>query len=145
MSNLPTRSSASLFAACILCLIVIGCRDGRPGRVPVGGTVLIDGKPLTSGSIMFIAQGLRPAGSALDQSGRFKLSCYERGDGAVPATYRVKVRGIEPVNERSNRWLAPKKYADERSSGIEVKVTEPVDDLKIELTWDGKKPFIERW
>jgi hypothetical protein len=57
----------------------------------------------------------------------------------------VKITAVEPVDERSNRWLAPKKYADENTSGVEEKITGPVDDLKIELTWDGGKPFVERW
>ena len=59
--------------------------------------------------------------------------------------HRVKITAVESINDRSNRWLAPKKYSDENTSGIEVEITEPVDDLKIELTWDGGKPFVERW
>ena len=31
-----------------------------------------------------------------------------------------------------------------RLSGIQVDIQGPIDDLKIELSWDGGKPFIER-
>jgi hypothetical protein len=122
-----------------------GCGDGRPTRVPVAGVISIDGEPLTAGSIMFVTDAGRPAGGSIDSEGRFALTCYEPGDGAMPGHYRVKITAVESINDRSNRWLAPKKYADEKTSGIEVDVTEPVDDLKIDLTWDGGKPFVERW
>jgi hypothetical protein len=122
-----------------------GCGDGKPTRVPVAGTVLIDGAPVTHGSIMFIPTAGRPAGGGIDAEGRFTLTCYELNDGATPGVHRVKVTAIEPIGERSNRWHAPKKYADEKTSGIEVEITEPVDDLKIELTWEGGKPFVDRW
>lgn len=141
--NLQHGVKSTLLAAIIL--IASGCGDGLPQRVPVAGTVTIDGAPLSRGSIMFISQGGRPAGGGIDSQGHFTLSCYKPGDGATLGLHQVKVTAIEPINERSNRWLAPKKYADERSSGIEVEVAEPIEDLKIELTWDGGKPFVESW
>jgi hypothetical protein len=142
----PIRSIAHVSASLAgLCLTVAGCSDGLPSRVPVAGTVMIDGAPVTRGSVMFIPTDGRPAGGSIDPQGRFTLSCYERGDGATLGLHRVKITAVEPLGERSNRWHAPKKYADERSSGIEVEIAEPVDDLKIKLTWQGGKPFVERW
>src|SRR6185436_5848393 len=73
-----------------------GCGDGRPTRVPVSGTVLIDGKPLTFGSIMFINDTTRPAGSGIDADGRFTLSCYEASDGAIKGHHRVKITAAQP-------------------------------------------------
>lgn len=133
--------------ACVLASVALaaGCGDGLPKRVPVGGIVTIDGQPLARGSIMFISQGGRPAGGSIDSQGHFQLSCYQPGDGATLGLHHVKVTAVEPINDRSNRWHAPRKYADERLSGIEVEITEPVNDLKIELTWDGGKPFVESW
>ena len=129
---------------CILA-IAAGCNDGRPTRVPVSGTVLIDGKPLAGGSIMFVHPESRSSGSAIDANGHFQLTCYVPGDGAILGKHHVKVTACESLSERSNRWLAPKKYADPNSSGLEVEVTEPKDDLEINLTWGGDKPFVERW
>jgi len=125
-------------------LSLAGCGDGRPARVPVSGTVVIDGQPLTCGSISFIQSGTRPAAGPIGSDGRFTLTCFEAGDGAIPGHYRVAVAGLEPVNERTNRWHAPKRYSDPSTSGIEVEITEPIEDLKIEITWDGGKPFVER-
>ena len=129
------------------CMLAIasGCSDGRPTRVPISGKVSIDGKPLAGGSIMFLHPESRSSGSPIDADGRFQLTCYVPGDGAVLGKHRVKVTACESLSERSNRWLAPKKYADPNSSGLEVEVTEPKDDLEINLTWGGDKPFVERW
>jgi hypothetical protein len=128
----------------VACLLLVGCGDERPTRVPVSGTVTIDGVPLTYGSVMFINPSTRPAGSSLDPQGRFTLSCYEAGDGAVLGHHLVKVTAAQPYGDDAVRWLAPKKYADENTSGLEVEITEAIDDLRLELTWGGGKPYIER-
>ncbi len=127
------------------CLLLLGgCADNLPTRVPVSGTVLIDGKPLTKGSIMVIPQGERPSGGSIGPDGRFTLSCYELNDGVVPGTHFVTIQATDHISERETRWLTPKKYGDPNTSGLQVTIQEPTDDLKIELTWDGKKPFVER-
>jgi hypothetical protein len=133
---------SSAVGVAVLCT---GCGDGRPERIPVSGTVLIDGAPLAYGSIMFLNDHARPAGAMIGPDGRFVLSCFARGDGALPGHHRVKISAQEALSERSVRWHAPKRYADEATSDIEVDITEPVDDLKIELTWGGGQPFDERW
>jgi hypothetical protein len=131
-----------------LLVVAGGCGDGRPARVPVSGTVLIDGLPLTTGSIMFVHPDSRPSSGMIDSNGHFQLSCFEIGDGAVPGKHRVQVTASQAIDERSNRWFAPKKYADTNTSALEVEITEPRDDLKIELTWAGsgqKGPFVDRF
>jgi hypothetical protein len=94
---------------------------------------------------MFIHPDARPSVGMLDSNGHFSLSCYELNDGAVVGKHRVKVTACQPIDEHSNRWLAPKKYSDANSSGLEFDVTEPKDDVKLKLTWSGGKPFVERW
>jgi len=81
----------------------------------------------------------------IDSNGHFSLSCYQPNDGAVIGKHRVKVTACQSLSERSNRWLAPKKYADVNSSGLEIEITEPKSDLEINLTWAGGKPFVENW
>ena len=123
---------------------VAGCGDSRPRRVPVAGVVTVDGAPLAYGSIMFVNPETRPAGSSIDAQGHFTLSCYEAADGAIVGRHLVKVTAAQPYGQNAVRWLAPKKYANENTSGIAVDVTQPVKDVKIELTWAGQKPFVER-
>lgn len=121
-----------------------GCSDNRPSIVPVSGQVLIDGNPLPVGSIQFIHANSRPAAGAIGPDGRFTLTTYEIGDGAVVGNHHVRIAASEPYGADAVRWSAPKKYANEQTSGIQVDVQGPVDDLKIELSWDGGKPFVER-
>ena len=132
----------AIAGACLLTLS--GCFDGLPQRVPVSGTVLIDGKPLTKGSIMVIPMGERPAGASIGPDGRFTLTTYEPNDGVITGTHYVTVFSTEHLNDRETRWLAPKKYGDPQTSGLSVTIDGPTDDLIINLTWDGKKPFVER-
>jgi hypothetical protein len=136
------RSIASVSLA-VLSAISIGCGDGRATRVPVSGKVLIDGQPLTKGSVRFISPNSRASGGVLDSEGRFILSCYENGDGAVMGTHRIEVTANERVSSTKMRWFAPKKYGDMNLSGLQQKITGPTDSVVINLSWEGGKPFIE--
>lgn len=131
----------------ILLLAVValawGCGDGRPTRVKVSGQVLIDGQPLTVGNIKFVPEGSRPSSAQLNAEGRFTLTCYDGDDGVVPGKHRVQISSMEIIDGSKVKWFAPRKYADFRSSKLEYEITEPTENLKIELTWDGGKPFIQ--
>ena len=121
----------------------LGCSDGRPDRVTVSGQVLIDGAPLSQGNIKFVPEGARPSAGTIEEDGRFTLTCYDGNDGVIPGRHRVQISANEILDESKVKWWAPKKYCDFRKSGLTFTITEPTDDLKIELTWDGGKPFIE--
>jgi hypothetical protein len=140
--TLPNRFIVLLFVTAMGVPLVVGC-DGRPKRVPVSGQVLIDGKPLTYGAVRFVPSDARQAGGQLDTEGKFALSCFEIGDGVVLGTHRVEVDAGERLSDTKTRWHAPKKYADQRTSGLTREIDGPKEDLLIELTWDGGKPFIE--
>lgn len=131
------RLSPAFLAAVAAC-VVVGCGDGLPKRVPVSGTVLVDGEPLVYGRVMFVPEGMRPSAAEVDQEGRFTLRCFDGEDGAVLGMHRVQVsasdlRGPRPI------WHAPRKYADFRTSGLTQEITEAADDVVIELTWEGEK------
>lgn len=123
----------------------VGCGDGLPARVPVTGRVVIDGEPVRFGMIKLINPNTRAASGRLDEEGRFQLTCLKKHDGVIPGAHRVEVAATEGIDEHTVRWHAPKKYANANTSGIEVTIDEPTDDLLIELTWSGGKgPFVER-
>jgi hypothetical protein len=132
-----------VFAAASL-IFSVGCGDGRPERVPVSGIVTIDGKPLVEGNIKFVPEVGRPSAGVVEQDGRFKLTCYDGNDGAIPGKHRVQVSASRILNGAKVQWFAPPHYADFRRSGLEVEITKPRDDLVIELTWGNMKgPFID--
>lgn len=126
-------------------LVGPGCGDGRPKRVPISGTVTIDGQPLKFGSVAFVPQTGRTAGGSLDSNGRYELSCYEKGDGAMVGDYKVAITGVESLGEHAQRWHAPQKYRDAQQSGITATVDGPRDDLNFEISWGGGKPFVEKF
>ena len=123
---------------------IVGCGDGRPARVPVAGQVLIDGKPLTRGIVKFVSASGRPAIGDLDAEGRFRLSCYEPNDGAIPGSYKVSVTSAEGLGPDATRWYAPKKYSDYRTSGLAEEIKGPVDNLTIKISWEGGHEYVER-
>jgi hypothetical protein len=121
----------------------LGC-DHRPTRVPVSGTVLIDGQPLARGNIKFVPEAGRPSAGTIGQDGRFTLTCYDGNDGALLGKHRVQVAANRIISDSKIEWFAPPKYADFRTSEIEVEISQPVDDLKIELAWGARKgPYIQ--
>ena len=123
--------------------VVTGCGDGRPRRVPVSGTVVIDGAPVPHGFITFIPSEGRSASGQLDSEGRFTLTSYDPGDGTLPGPHRVTVLARESLSETKAKWHAPDKYSKPDTSGIVVDITGPTNDLKVELTWGNQKPYIE--
>jgi hypothetical protein len=131
--------AATVFAT-VVCLP--GCVG--PKVVPVSGIVLIDGQPLTKGSIQVMPVGHRAATGTIGPDGRFTLTTNEDGDGCVTGTHAARVIGNENVGPTDIRWLAPKKYASPEESDLKVTIDGPTKDLKIELTWAGGKPFIEK-
>lgn len=137
-------SLASAFA--VLCTVgtLAGCDDGKPQRVPVSGTVLIDGKPLTLGTVrMYPASGGRPASGEIGPDGRFSMTTFQLNDGAVVGENRVEIRAVEALSDTKAKWHAPQKYATADTSGLTISVDEPMDELELSITWEGGKPFIE--
>jgi hypothetical protein len=120
--------------------LAVGCGDSSIERVPVSGQVLIDGRPLTSGTIQFVPEEGRPASAAIQSDGRFELASESVGRakeiGTAPGRYRVQVASSKIVDEKTIQWNAPSKYADFRTSGLEVTIDTPTKDLRIQLAND---------
>src|SRR5829696_104955 len=106
-------------------LFAIGC-NGDPELHPVSGVVLIDGEPLPMGAIRFVPKSGRPASSPILVDGSFKLTSQRVGNlaperGLQPGKYRIGVSACEVIDEKADvvRWLAPRRYSNHRTSGLE--------------------------
>jgi len=77
-------------------IAISGCGSDGLGRVPVEGTVTVDGAPMPSGSIVFVpADGTKgPKAAAIVENGQFSL---EREVGPVAGSHVVKVYESEPA------------------------------------------------
>jgi hypothetical protein len=79
----------------LMILLAMGCGGSEgPLRVPVSGSVLLDGQPLTSGVVRFIPQEGADGPGALTQviNGEFHFS---DDDGPIIADHRVEIEATE--------------------------------------------------
>jgi hypothetical protein len=102
------RQTPGLVAALTAILFIAGCGGEPPPRlVPVTGKVMMDGKPLTAGSVSFHPdagnsyQKDSPS-SLLQVDGSFKMATYPFGEGVAPGKYKVTVSA-----ELANRVSKP--------------------------------------
>jgi hypothetical protein len=105
-----------------LSLAMIGGCDGSSGRVPVTGTVTLDGQPVEGGGIVFLPPGdggtSRPKAVARIDEGKYTIPAAL---GPVPGPYRVEIRwqkktgkkiptGDPPEMIDETRQVIPDKY-----------------------------------
>jgi hypothetical protein len=108
--------------------------SGLPTRVPVAGRVLVDGQPLARGMINFIPAAGRASTAVLGTDGSFALTCLAGKDGALPGTHRIEILPDGSPIDSEEPWPVPKWYARWETSGLQVEIDGPQDDLNIELT-----------
>ena len=139
-------SSRAIVAALFVVVAALAAGCGNRNKiVQVSGQVLIDGEPLTHGFVQVAPQGYRPATARIGSDGRFTLTTHNHDDGVVLGTHPVAVVATETLGPGGQRWHAPREYAAIETSGLTVTINGPTNDLKIELTWNGGKPFVEKF
>lgn len=107
--------------------------------------VFVDGKPLTQGKITFVPPNARPAYGTIGKDGRFHLETFDEGDGCVPGEHKVAIIAYHMPNGGTVEWRAPKLYADIATTPLRQVIDGPRDDLKFEVSWEGKKPLVEHF
>jgi hypothetical protein len=119
-------------------LLLVGCGEQRPTRVPVSGRVTIDGKPLEVGCVQVQPEGHRPAAGTIGPDGRYQLMTYEPNDGCVLGEHPVViVSAYKQINSSTGMICAPEKYQFPQSSGLKINIQGPRDDANFDLTWKG--------
>jgi hypothetical protein len=136
-----SRILAALVSTALVTVLFVGC-DDRPARVPVSGTVTIDGEPVEHGTIMVVPTDMKAAFGKIGPGGKFSLTTFEENDGVVTGTHKVTVTATEP-QPGGQKWHAPQEYSDLAKSDVTVTVDGPTEDLKVELSWNGGKPFVQ--
>ncbi|PQO25486.1 hypothetical protein C5Y96_24405 [Blastopirellula marina] len=147
-------ASKVLLMAAVACALLAGCsgkRDdkwtrGRPPVYEVTGQVTYQGKPVADAVLTFQpVDETGKGGSAItDDQGYFEAQTFDPGDGLTPGTHRVAVHKVQLVDASGNvvteirepgglreKNLVPKKYADFKKSGIEIKVEEDDNDVGV--------------
>jgi len=130
---------------------ITGCsgKQQQLETAPVSGIVTLDGKVVTQGSVIFTPPQGWPAKGELDAEGRFTLSTYKQGDGAIVGGHAVAViaeSGVDPSEHFERpppapvKWLIPERYGSRTTSGLtaEVKSGEP-NEVTLELFTDPRR------
>lgn len=120
-----------------------GCGSGGEVLADVQGRVMLDGKPLTNGTLITSTDAGRGARGELDSQGRFRLSTSELGEGALPGLHRVAVKAYAPTDpgkpEATPKPLVPPRYLNTDSGlTIEVKAGEK-NEVTLELSSSAKQ------
>jgi hypothetical protein len=120
----------------LVLLAFAGCSGAEPPpkTTKVEGTVTYKGAPLPKGKVSLEPEApgdkknpTRPATGAIE-NGKFTVSTFVQGDGAIPGTYRVAVESVEEVSMedfnagKREKQLIPKKFASGKTSGLALKI-----------------------
>lgn len=133
----PSMSSRGI--AVIVIMALGGCGP-RIEMATVRGRVLVDGKPLGSGSVMVQPKVGPAARGQIGADGSFELSTYRPGDGvrlgpaAVRVTSVARVVAAADQEQTTGQSLIPMRYADFTTSGISIDVTAGMEPVEITLT-----------
>ena len=148
MPSCPNR--LLLLFACLVLPAVAGCGEERLSLAsPVKGKVLLDGKPLTFGGIMFQPANGPPARAQINSDGTFSLSTYDDFDGAAIGPHRVRVTCFEnqrpataaDINKElpSGNSLIPAHYNSFDHSGLSAEVL-ATDNPELVFNLSSKTP-----
>jgi hypothetical protein len=144
-----------------LCLSfpLLGCGGpDRPVTVSVSGTVMLDGQPVEGATVNFLPQDQakgRAAVGKTDSTGKFTLSTFEAGDGAMAGSYQItvarptldSVAQMEKGGSVSDAEVSkeaesvgppiPTKYSNVKTSGLTATVSESENTIPLELSSGG--------
>lgn len=114
-------------AALILVLPeLLGCSSDYPETVRVSGAIIYDGTAVEGARVNFLPARGRPATAGTDAEGKYILTTFESGDGALPGSHTVTVTKIGPVNLNDPYFrpeeLLPLRYASADTSPLKVEV-----------------------
>lgn len=139
---LPNQSARG--GVCLVLLLLAsaaGCSDGRLKTYPVHGRVLFpSGSPVHVGTVELKSRdhGVQARGS-IDGEGKFKLSTYSDGDGAVAGVHDCVVVQFVMTEEMpdmkpSALGVVHPRFASYSTSGLTVEVkADPANDIKLEV------------
>lgn len=134
------------FLLLLLLAVLTGCAENS--TVPVAGSVTYEGRPLTSGVIIFETSGARPAVGRIIEGKIVEVTTYRDGDGAPPGEHKVAIQSVEtggaaitkhpgeagvPDGYMQSRSLIPEDYGDPEKSGLTAALTTGENRLSFEL------------
>jgi hypothetical protein len=130
--NVVLKSSCAIAVAIIA---IAGCSGVKTPPVgQVGGVVTLDGQPLTKGQVQFVPDSSkgtkgRMAVGLIGADGRFALTAFKPGDGALVGFHKVviiceeEMPAFDPKSPPPPpKSLIPIRYTDANTSGFTAEV-----------------------
>jgi hypothetical protein len=128
-------SLKSWCAIAVAVLAISGCNGVKtPPIGQVGGVVTLDGQPLTKGQVQFVPDSSkgtkgRMAVGLIGSDGRFTLTAFKPGDGALVGFHKVVIICEEDMPAFDPKAppplpksLIPVRYTDVNTSGFTAEV-----------------------
>jgi hypothetical protein len=122
-------------------LLAVGCGRSLPAVAPVSGTVTRAGKPVTQGMVMFQPEKGRMGVGKLGSDGRFTITTFTAGDGAIIGRHKVAIEAYTqgsgprpptaaPAADDTEAfhasgpvvWLVPENYASSQTTPLTADV-----------------------
>ena len=136
------RARTILPLSLMLSFLTIGCGDSGPPKASVTGKVTFEGKPVTKGTVTFLAidpKG-RNATGAIGPDGSYTLQTETAGDGALLGDYVVgisarddEVLDYTPPKPIPPKYLVPAKYEDPKTSELKATVKSGSNSFPFDL------------
>ena len=125
----------------LLCVLLLFAGCGRPldYTAPVTGTVTIGGQPANAFTVIFHPAKGRPATGTTDAQGRFTLTTFESGDGAVLGDHIITVTDAFPNGPpamgriTANMTRVPLVYSSEKTTPLKATVEDKRNEVVLEL------------
>jgi hypothetical protein len=136
----------------ILTILAAGCGGpSRPETAPTSGRVTYKGQPVAGGRIVFFPEPSgagRQAIGTIGPDGRYSLTTFRDGDGAVLGRHRVTIKATrvtgppspEEAADQMRRgvdlgveWLVPKKYSRPETSPLTADVKRGDNTIDFDL------------
>ena len=140
-----------LLSVGLLC-VIFGCGSDSSGRVPISGTVELDGKPLEGASIAFVGGGGGALATATtDKAGLFRLKVATGANkvsvskvdpaaaAAAMATPKKEEDMLMGMPDQVKKIAQPKagvpeKYGNPTTSGLQFDIASGMQPLSISLS-----------
>jgi hypothetical protein len=144
-----TKTLKRWLPTAVACLLT-GCGSGQMDVTYVSGKVTYQDQPLTAAVIHFVPESGPAASGKLDEDGKYELTTYSPGDGAVVGNHKVYfsissdnshlanfsdadyAAGKVPPEPPSSTAL-PAKYLKQNESGLEREVKTGAAPIDFEL------------
>ena len=134
----------NICAIALASLVCLGCGGSKhPPTYPVTGTVTYKSQPVAGAQVMFISTAGPAAEGTTGADGKFSLTTFKPGDGAIGGEHKITIVKMETAasTDPNNPYgtaksVLPPRYGNPAQTPLKENVGTSKNEFKFELT-DG--------